>query len=97
MTSVCAGGGDPLPGASGPGSLAGGAAGLRAAASVEREEECLEASLGHACAQKAVIRTREMHCAVIQSPALSVGSVQNIKQLGNLFLKLFFPLEAGAC
>lgn len=54
MASVPAGGGDPLLGASGPGSLAWG---LGAGALVEREEERLEASLGHACEQKAVICT----------------------------------------
>lgn len=56
MASVCAGGGDPLLGASSPGSLAWGTVGLGATASVEREK-CLEASWGHTCEHKAVICT----------------------------------------
>lgn len=85
MASVRAGSGDPLRGASGPGSSAQGAA---------REPQLRQ--MGGGNAWKRLWGTRvsrgqrfalvcELHSAVIQSPALSLGLVQNIKQLRSLF------------
>lgn len=81
---------------SGPGSSAQAAAGLGAAAPVEREEERLEASMGHACEHKAVMCTGPWDALWCDSATtLSPGSVQNIKQLRSLSFSYFLPLEAG--